>query len=321
MSYPDALLDRNVLFFGGKGGVGKTTLAAAFAVRAAGAGRRTLLVSTDPAHSVSDIFETEVGDEPRPVLADCWALEIDPERETNRYIADVKQRIADATAPRLAAEVERQIDVARVSPGAAEAAVFERFTRIIEEARASFDCVVFDTAPTGQTLRLLSLPELMSAWIGGLISQRKKVNVLSRMWRNVAGAAAGDAPGVGDPVLAALEERKARFHRARHVLTDSDRTAFIFVMVPERLPSSETERAVLVLAKYGIPIGAVLVNRLIPTTAEGSFVGRRREREAEYLERINRILGRYQVYHVLLADGDVVGVEALRRLIATPAAQ
>lgn len=308
------LLHRRLVFFGGKGGTGKTTLAAAFALQAAEDGKRTLLVSTDPAHSTSDILEVELGPEPRLVWAACWALEIDPERETARYIVDVKRRISDTTAPRLMDEVERQIDIARVSPGAEEAAVFDRFTRIIQGASGAFDRIVFDTAPTGQTLRLLSLPELMSAWIGGLISSRKKVNSLARMWRNVAGAAAGDDPGGSDPVLEALEERQGRFHRTRELLTDSGETAFVFVVTPERLPIAETEKAVATLVKYRIPVGAVFVNRVLPADVESDFLDRRRERETVSLERIQLGLEAHPIYIVRLWDSDVVGVSSLMQL-------
>ncbi len=310
-------LDKAIVFFGGKGGVGKTTIATAFALQSAAHACKTLLVSTDPAHSTSDILEAELGSEPRQVFDNCWAMEIDPEREAEAYIDDVKQRIAETTAPRLVEEVERQIDIARVSPGSEEAALFDRFSRIIETSVGEFDRVVFDTAPTGQTLRLLSLPELMNTWIGGLILRRKKVNALSRMWRNVAGAAAGDSPTSDDPVLHALEERQARFRRARANLTDATRTVFSFVVTPERLPILETEKAVSALEKYGIPVGAIFVNRVIPDEAEGTFLGRRREREVEYLQRIAQGFGDHPIYLVPLSDRDIVGVDALLRLSAT----
>jgi len=311
------LLDKEIVFFGGKGGVGKTTIATAFALQSGEQACKTLLVSTDPAHSTSDILDADLGPEPRHVLDNCWAMEIDPEREAEAYIDAVKQRIAESTAPRLVEEVERQIDIARISPGSEEAALFERFARIIETSVGEFDRLVFDTAPTGQTLRLLSLPELMNTWIGGLIMRRKKVNALSRMWRNVAGAAAGDSPSSDDPVLRALEERQARFRRARVNLTDASRTVFSFVVTPERLPILETEKAVSALEKYGIPVGAIFVNRVIPVEAEGAFLDRRREREAEYLHRIAQAFGDHPIYRVAWSDRDIVGVDALLRLSAT----
>lgn len=318
------LTTSRIVFVGGKGGVGKTTLAAASAVATADEGVRTLLVSTDPAHSTSDVLETPLGPEPRRVSGELWAMEIDPEHEADRYIADVKARIADATPPRLMGEVERQIDLARVSPGAEEAAVFDRFTRILERDAEGYGCVVFDTAPTGQTLRLLSLPELMQAWIGGLISRREQVNVTGRMWRTVAGRAAGEAREAPDPVLAALEERRDRFRRARERLIDPRQTTFHFVLIPERLPILETEKAVRTLDKYGIPVGTIVVNRVLPdegsgaaagdAAAGGGFLDRRRERERRYLTRVAEAFAGHTMCRVPLFDSDVVGLAALRQV-------
>lgn len=314
------LPDRQILFFGGKGGVGKTTLAATAALALARRGHRTLLVSTDPAHSTSDILERELGPEPRAVVADCWAMELDPEREADRYIEAVKRRVEAAAPPRLLAEVERQIDAARVSPGAVEAALFERFTRILEEEGGAFDRLVFDTAPTGQTLRLLSLPELMTAWMSGLVRRRKKVSALARMWRNVAGSEEEEGERE-DPVLAALEERRARFHRARGILTDPERTAFVFVVVPERLPVRETEKAVRTLSRHGIPVGAIVVNQVLPAFADeaggpgaAGFLADRRARQARHLARIARLGGDWPVLVLPLRASDPVGAEALEEL-------
>ncbi|HUH11538.1 MAG TPA: ArsA family ATPase [Longimicrobiales bacterium] len=309
----EALFRRRFLFFGGKGGAGKTTLAAAFAARAAEAGERTLLVSTDPAHSTADVLGVPLGAEPGPVEGELWAMEIDPVAEADRYIRDVKRRVADATAPHLAEEVARQIDVARVSPGAEESALFERFTRLMEEEGGRYRRLVFDTAPTGHTLRLLSLPELMSAWIDGLIARRRQATTAARAWRKLAGAAAGGARE-GDTVLEALEERRERFRRARVVLTDAEATAFVFVVTAERLPILETERAVETLERYGIPVGAILVNQLVPATADGAFAARRRAREAEHLAWIRRALAGHPRREVHLREEDVVGLPALRAL-------
>lgn len=298
------LLSRQILFFGGKGGVGKTTLAAAHALIAADAGHRTLLVSTDPAHSTGDILDAAIGPDPREIRPGLWAIEIDPAREADRYIAEVKDRIRDATPPRLMDEVERQIDIARVTPGAEESALFERFTRIMDEAGRTYDRLVFDTAPLGHTLRLMTLPEVMATWMSGLIARRKKVRVLGRMWRRVAGAAAGAEREDDDPVLSALEERVARFQRARRIMTDAGRTAFVLVVIPERLPIAETARAAEALERYRIPVGAVVVNKI----AQG------RAHERGYLEEIERVFARYPLMRVPLLETDIVGEDALTRV-------
>ncbi len=310
MGTADVPLNPRILFFGGKGGVGKTTMAAAFALRCAKAGNRTLLVSTDPAHSTSDILETELGSSPTRIADRLWAMEISPQEETNSYIEDVKSRIAESIAPRLVAEVERQIDIARISPGAEESALFERFTKIIDSEGAEFDRLIFDTAPTGHTLRLLSLPELMTVWISGLISQRRKVNVLGKMWRNVSGAAASEVEHE-DPVLKTLEERSTRFARVREILTDGAQAAFVFVITPEKLPIFETARAAAALEKYGVKIGGIIVNQVLPASVEGKFLTRRKEREGKYLQEIRESFQGHGLVEVPLFEDDVVGREAL----------
>ena len=313
-SLTSSLLQRRLLFFGGKGGVGKTTLACSFAVLSADRGDRTLLVSTDPAHSTSDIFEQRLGATPTPVVDNLCALEIDPEQEVERYIAEVKEHMAGSIPPRLQAEVDRQMDIARISPGADESALFERFTKILKEDSERYARIIFDTAPTGHTLRLMSLPETMTTWITGLIANRQKVNMLGRMWRRVSGAAAGTAQDYDDPVLEALDRRKHRFEHARQIVTDAERTAFAFVLIPERLPILETGKAVRALDKYGIPVGGIFVNRVLPQDAQGEFLQHRREREALYMRDIATQFTQHLLQHVPLLRTDVVGIDALRRM-------
>jgi len=321
------LLTRHVTFFGGKGGVGKTTAAAVAAIGAADAGRSTLLVSTDPAHSTSDVLEIDLGNQVRAVTSKLDALELDPGQETERYISDVKSRLGEAVPPRLVSEVEKQIDIARVSPGAEEAALFERFARVLEESSA-YDHLVFDTAPTAQTLRLLGLPELMTLWMSGLIERREKVSALGRMWRNVAGAAV--APSLGtmpdpsgtssngsrnqDPLLSALENRRDRFVRAREVVTDPGQTQFLFVLTPHRLPILETSRALRTLQKYHIPVGGVLVNQVEVSEGVSAHAQEATGRQEEGMKAIRGEFAGVERWILPRMPGEVVGLEALREL-------
>ena len=306
-------LARPLLFFGGKGGVGKTTLATARALESAAEGSRTLLVSTDPAHSTADALGQALGPDAREVARNLWAMELDPAEEAERYLADVHDRLRDTTPPRLAGEVARQLDVARASPGSEEAALFDRFTRIIGEQ--GHQRIIFDTAPSGQTLRLLSMPELMTTWIGAVISQRKKVNSLGRMWRNAAGRAAG-SPGLErDVVLAALEERQERFERTRLILQDPVRTAFVFVTVAERLSVLETHRIVAALSRHGIPVGGLIVNQLLPDRTSDPFLLRRKEREALILSDIRERFRDWPLGYLPLLEQDPAAAGDLANLL------
>ncbi len=165
---------KKILFIGGKGGVGKSTSASAIAWKLAAAGKKTLLISTDPAHNLGDIFSVKIGGEARRIVPNLYALEIDPEYETTKYINSVKANIKGVVHSSMADEVYRQLDTAKASPGADEAALFDKLISIIIEGSEDYDHLVFDTAPTGHTIRLLTLPELMGVWIEGMLKKRKK---------------------------------------------------------------------------------------------------------------------------------------------------
>ena len=305
--------DKRLVLFGGKGGVGKTTCAAAFALSAARGGRKTLLVSTDPAHSLGDILLQPLGDAPKAVENNLWAVEIDSEKQTEIYIDGVRRRLAKMVTVELRHEMERQIELARISPGAEEAALLDRMSEIIQQARDEYDLLVFDTAPTGHTLRLLILPELMQAWVDGLLKKRRSVNQLAAMWRGMTvGKGADDSD---DPVEAALNARRRKFYQAREVLADAARTAFVFVLNAERLPILETAKAIDLLEHHGVPIGGLIVNRILPDeAAEHPFFAARKAREQSYLEQIDKRFAKYPRVRVAMSAADIVGADALARI-------
>ena len=330
------LLDRRILFVGGKGGVGKTTVASALALMAAEDHRHVLVVSTDPAHSLGDIFGVRIGNREVRLADGLWGLEIEPEAEARHHIRTVKASLKELVAPKMYAEVDRQLELARDAPGTVEAATLERMAHLMADATRRFDLVVFDTAPTGHTIRLLSLPEVMAAWSDGLLRHRTRSRRLGQLLRafgrrhsrddDFGSIVGGGGEAEEDPRSARINEillgRRRKFHRARDLLTDRSVTAFLLVTTPERLAILESEKALRVLASFGVPVAAMIVNRLLPDDPEGEFLRERRRREQEYRDEIDRRFAALPLVRIPLLAHDVHGVGALRRigrfLVGTP---
>ncbi len=272
-------LQNKITFIGGKGGVGKSSIAAAIAWKAAQDGEKTLLISTDPAHNLGDLFERTIGGQITQLMDNLFALEIDPERETEIYIRQVKENIKGTVHATMMEEVNRQLDTAKASPGAAEAALFDKLVSVILEEAGHFDKLIFDTAPTGHTIRLLSLPELMGIWIEGLLKKRKKTNEsYSRLLH--------DGEPIKDPIYGVLQWRQERFSNVRHMLLNQDMTSFIFVLNPERLSIVETEKSLHLLERYDIHVKTLIVNKVLPDQNEGAFFKQRKKVEQHYLQMI-----------------------------------
>lgn len=313
-----------VLFVGGKGGVGKTTVAAALAVHAAAHGRRCLVVSTDPAHSLGDVFDRTIGGDVTPLGERLWGLEIEPEVEANRHITSVITEMKRLVHPRMYDVVQTQLDLARDAPGTVEAALLERMAELMAEAGPRFDLVVFDTAPTGHTLRLLALPELMSAWTDGLLRHRERSSKLSAVLERFGGAPAstGDylsnVAGVADDrqqrLQDLLEARQRKLRLARDLLLDRTAAAFLLVLNADKLSLLESRKALESLERARIPVAAAIVNRLTPEDADGEFAAARRRREAVHREEIARVFSHLPRIDVPLLPDDVTGLDKLARL-------
>ncbi len=296
---------RRLVFFGGKGGVGKTTLAAAFATLLASRGEKTLLVSTDPAHSTADILGVRLSGEPEQVEGKLWAVEIDAAADAAAYVERIKVDARESVSAEVLPTVEQHLDLAKSSPGTEESALFDRFVELISLCPEEYDRIVFDTAPTGHTLRLLTLPALLSTWAEGVVRQREKVAGMERMLKNMAGE---DRPG-GDPILERLRERTRRFHHARHRLVDD--TTFYLVLIPERLPIEETGRALETLTTNGVNVGALVVNRVLPEIVEGDFMRERLRQQSEYLSEIKSRFAGWRVIQVQQDARDITHQEQL----------
>ena len=251
-------------FFSGKGGVGKTTMAAASAMYYAASGKKTLIITTDPASNLADVFEQPIGYNVVPIKGadNLFAMELDPDKATSEYrertIAPLKGLIPEESL----AVVEEQLN----SPCTAEIAAFERFTDFLQEP--DYDVVIFDTAPTGHTLRLLELPG---------------------EWSKVIESAAKDG-SAGQTCIgpaAALAESKEKFDRAINAMRDPKQTTFIFVLRPEATAIYETQRSILELTKLGIASQELIVNGIYPEEAcDNTFMLHRFCKQQEYLRQI-----------------------------------
>lgn len=281
----------NIIFFGGKGGVGKTTCSAAYAMQCANKGLKTLIVSTDPAHSTSDIFEKNIGMNITNIQNNLDGIEIDAEYESNKYIEGIRGNLGSILSPIIVDEINKQLDAASVSPGSHESAMFDKMIEIINLETKNYDRIIFDTAPTGHTLRLVSLPELLSGWMDTLIKKRRKAIKLSQMAKRKG----IDEEAIReDSIIKILSKRKVNMENARKILIDEKLLSFIFVLNAEKLPIDETKKAVEVLEKYGVKVNAIVVNRILPSDSKDSFLINKKEKEAEYMKEIEKYFkGKY----------------------------
>jgi arsenite-transporting ATPase len=277
------------VFIGGKGGVGKTTVATAYVSKCAREGVDTLVVSTDPAHSLSDVFEQQFTDDPHHVegFDSLSAMEIDPDEEVEAHIQEIKRTMNDQVSAGIVNEIDRQIELAHQTPGAYEAALFDRFIDVMRTAE-DYDRIVFDTSPTGGTLRLLSLPDALDDWIDRLIE--KRAQSIELFEKAAIGEREAREKAEDDPVITRFQERKEMFTFAGETLSND--AAFFFVLNPDELSIRETRRAIDELADYDLSVDGLIVNELTPEPADDEqgpgvqYLRKRYQTERDRIEHI-----------------------------------
>ncbi len=284
------------IFFSGKGGVGKTTMACATAVHSARQGKKTLIITTDPASNLADVFETEIGHQIRPLgIPNLWGMEIDPDRATEEY----KERILGPMREIMPESVLQVLEEQFRSPCTTEIASFDRFVDFMTEEASdgggNYDTVIFDTAPTGHTIRLLELPVDWS--------------------RHIEESAKGSGNTCIGPV-ASIQENKKKYDEATRLLGDPERTEFIFVLQPEETSLYETKRSSEELATIGVKNIRLIVNGILPEeVCDHPFFKRRFEMQKHYLSRIEKEFP-VPTRRMLLRDGEIKGIPALESIAA-----
>ncbi len=278
-------------FFSGKGGVGKTTMSCATAIHLAELGKKTLIITTDPASNLADVFEQSIGHKITPIakVNNLFAMELDPDKATNEY----KEKTLSPLRGLIPEESFRVLEEQLSSPCTAEMASFDRFTDFVQDG--NFDIVIFDTAPTGHTLRLLELPV---------------------QWSGVIEKAAKDGSG-GQTCIgpaAALANSKAKFDRAIAAMRDPAITTFIFVLRPEATPIYEAKRSIGELTKLDINSQEIIINGVYPMdVCDNPFMFARFVKQQKFLESINE---EFQVPAKIIELGasEIKGIDLLREI-------
>jgi arsenite-transporting ATPase len=301
--------DTQFFLYAGKGGVGKTSIAAAAALRLAKRGMKILIISTDPAHSLSDSFEKRVGGHVKKIGRNLFAVEIDPKQAMREYKEKLLPKIEGMQALR-GLGLGDTFDMMGMTPGIDEIAAIDKFLLYMQSP--DYDAVIFDTAPTGHTLRFLSLPDVLDSWVGKMIMLRMRFAGMTKLVKRILPFAQEDEHE--DTGLEKLNEMKARVGEAKRILSDPKKTHYNLVMIPEEMSILESERSLAVLREYGITVDSVIVNQVIPKNPGCRFCSEKRKQQLERLKSIRKKFGRYKIRQVPLFRQEVKGARMLQQV-------
>ena len=297
-----------IILFTGKGGVGKSTIAAATALRTAARGRRTLLVSSDVAHKLSDIAAVSIGDSCVLIAENLHALEVDILGEIRRNWAPIQQYIAEITTY-LGMEEAVAEEVALI-PGMDAMFLLTRILREVQSGR--FDTVIVDCAPTGGALQLLTFTDTAAGKVNRLVAIERKVMKLIRpVTRRFAGM---EAWVPADPAYEAFERIIGNLGTLGELLQDPQRSSVRLVLTPDRIAVAETRRAYTYLGLFGFPVDAILVNRIFPDELARGYLGPWCALQREQLETISRCFLDTAIFPIKHRETEPVGIAQLGRL-------
>jgi arsenite-transporting ATPase len=301
--------DTKYYLYAGKGGVGKTSMAAAAALQLSHAGSKVLVISTDPAHSLSDSFETKIGGEVKKLKKNLFAVEIDPKLAMREYKEKFMPQIEKVEMLQ-GLGLGDTFDMMGMTPGIDEIAAIDKFLQYMRSR--DYDAVIFDTAPTGHTLRFLSLPDVLNSWVGKMIMLRMRLSGLTNVVKRILPFAKEDEKA--DSGLEQLQAMKARVEEAKKVLTDGKKTFYNLVMIPEEMSVLESERSMATLNQFGIPVHSVIVNQIIPKNAHCPFCSEKRDQQLSRLKTIHEKFRKFAIKEVPMFRKEVKGYRMLEKV-------
>jgi arsenite-transporting ATPase len=299
-------MEMRVLLYTGKGGVGKTSVSAATALKCAELGYRTLVMSTDPAHSLADSFAMPIKSEPTPLTENLWGLEIDPFREIEENWATVKDYLSTLFASQGVDDIVAE--ELSILPGMDELFSLLKIRQFYE--KEAYDVIVVDCAPTGATLRLLHFPDMIGWYMRRLFHvERKIVGTIRRFTDEIF-----SVPLPGDEVYDTVERLYKRVGDMKAVLADPKITSIRLVLNPEKMVIEETRRAYTYLNLFGFVCDAVIANKVLPEEVTDEYFAEWKASQQRYLEEVEASFGALPIFKVRLYEREVVGIDALRQM-------
>jgi arsenite/tail-anchored protein-transporting ATPase len=306
--------ERRYVMFGGKGGLGKTTFSAATAFWLAGQGNKVLVFSVDPQASLSDIFQKDIfGKGAVKIMDNLWAQEIDADQHIKEYQDEIRQKILDMHGlDKVPDEIEDYIEAASAEPAMEESAIFDSVVDIVNQG--DYDYYIYDLVPLGHALYYLSMAKVYDEWITKITRLREEMReqeeFVSRIRR--------EEEVEEDQILGELHDIRDRIRTASGILTDREKTAFFFVVIPEEMILLDTAKAAELFAKFDVPIAGYVVNRVIPedllTGEVPGYLKKRIEMQHRYLGRIRETFGEQILSEVPEMERDVTGLEMIERV-------
>ena len=306
--------ERRYVMFGGKGGLGKTTFSAAAAYWLARQGYKVLVFSVDPQASLSDIFEQDIfGKGAVEIIPNLFAQEIDADRRIKEYQDEIRQRILDMYGlDKVPQEIDDYIQAAAAEPAMEESAIFDRVVDIV--VGGEYDYYIYDLVPLGHALYYLSMASVYDEWIGKITALREEMEEYAQ----VASVMKREKETEEDKILRELQDIKYRINTSSSILTDKEKTAFFFVIIPEEMAILDTQKAAGLFAKFQVPLSGYIVNRVIPPELADQnipdYLQHRMEMQEGYLKRIDRLFGDEVLARVPEFERDITGLPMIEKM-------